>query len=481
MENFFGKISDGIMWLFDFLLSYLVEIKDTFFAFSRMHEMNVYEIANTFKNVCIYIIVFLSLYRIAYTIVGAVTTRKFKPTNNLHKYAVLIAARNEEKVIGNLLDSLKKQDYPGELLTIFVVADNCTDATAAVAREYGARVYERFDTEKRTKGFALQFLFENIKKDYGIEAFEGYFIFDADNLVKRDFVTRMNEAFDEGEKIICSYRNTKNFDDNWISASYAIHWLRSIRLNHRPRSYYKVATNIQGTGFLFSNEFVRDGWNYTSLTEDRAFTADAVADGYPISYNDAAEFYDEQPTNLKIALRQRIRWAKGHILAFFESGPQLFKNMFTAKGFRKRFMALDMFLLITPLSLFNFALLLITYACYFYVYLNQGFIACLMTIIGWTLAGRIGAHLYGLAEAAYVFIAERKRIKKIKWYKKIWFSLMWPFFDFIGAWAMYISVFMKVSWKPIPHDSQVNIEDAESGINPTETEQNTDEKEELHV
>lgn len=80
---------------------------------------------------------------------------------------------------------------------------------------------------------------------------------------------------------------------------------------------------------------MRDGWKYTSLTEDRALTADAVAQGYAITYNDAAEFYDEQPTSLKIALRQRLRWSKGHLLAFAETGPYLLLNVFCGKHFLK--------------------------------------------------------------------------------------------------------------------------------------------------
>ena len=116
--------------------------------------------------------------------------------------------------------------------------------------------------------------------------FEGYFVFDADNLLQTDYISRMNDSFDAGEKIITSYRNTKNFDENWIASTYALHWIRSIRTRHRARSVFRLATNIQGTGFLFSNEIVKDGWKYTSLTEDRALTADAVAQGYRISYND---------------------------------------------------------------------------------------------------------------------------------------------------------------------------------------------------
>lgn len=296
---------------------------------------SIYNKTNGVLKIILMVIELWGFYHVFYRIFGFFYTRKFKPTQNKHKYAICIAARNEEPVIGNLLASIKNQDYPSENLTVFVVADNCTDKTAQVAREMGAICYERFDDVHKTKGFALQFLFKNIAKDYGIDSFEGYFIFDADNLLNRDYITRMNEAFDAGEKIITSYRNTKNFDENWIASTYAIHWLRSIRYSHRVRSVLRTATNIQGTGFLFAHELVKNGWNYTSLTEDRAFTADAVAQGYPISYCDAAIFYDEQPTNLKVALRQRLRWSKGHLMAFTETGPQLFKNFIMGPRYKK--------------------------------------------------------------------------------------------------------------------------------------------------
>ena len=134
--------------------------------------------------------------------------------------------------------------------------------------------------DERTKGFALKYLFEQIQRDYGITSFEGYFIFDSDNLLKKDYISRMNDSFDAGEKIITSYRATKNFSENWIASTYALHWLRSIRTRHRARSFLHLATNIQGTGFLFASEIVKDGWKYTSLTEDRALTADCVVEGY---------------------------------------------------------------------------------------------------------------------------------------------------------------------------------------------------------
>ena len=289
----------------------------------------------------------MSCYYTIYAIVGLFATRHFAPAKRRHRYAIVIAARNEEAVIGRLLESIRLQDYPSELLTVFVVADNCTDGTAQAARS------ERCDPDPRTKGYALEYLFSCIARDYGTDAFEGYFVFDADNLLNRDYVSRMNEAFDAGERIVTSCRASKNFGDNWISASYALHWLRTVRMEHRARSVFGLATRIQGTGFLFASELVKNGWHYTSLTEDRAFTADAVAAGYPISYCDAAVFYDEQPVSLRIALRQRIRWAKGHLQAFAETGWPLWKHVFTSHDAPTAFMSYDMFLLVCPRALWS--------------------------------------------------------------------------------------------------------------------------------
>lgn len=463
-----------------------------------------------FKNIYDILSVLITImlaYHSVYFIVGIFKTRKFKKAKVKHKYAILIAARNEEKVIGNLLDSIAKQDYPRDLLTTFVVADNCTDTTAAIARKKGAICYERFNDQDKTKGFALEFLFNNIECDYGINSFEGYFIFDADNLLNTNFVSKMNDAFDSGEKIITSYRNTKNFDENWIASTYALHWIRSSRTSHRARSYLGLATNIQGTGFLFANEIVKNGWHYTSLTEDRALTADAVSNGYMISYQDEAIFYDEQPIKLKVALRQRLRWSKGHLLAFLESGPKLFKNIFKnnknlvknekdkwskiKKSFRYRFASYDTLMQLTPFSVLNLVKFLliavIIYSCYTYtnginnmsidfgntflsklnlfsfkINIEPGVKALFMGVIiafWYHLIYLIGAYFTAMLMPIYLFIIDRKRIKKMSFSKKVLFVFTWPIFDIIGRYTTYIALFKKVTWKPIPHESQVTIDD----------------------
>ena len=167
---------------------------------------NFYPTGLKINSILTTILSIMVIHKAFYFVIGMFFTRKFKPAKKKHKYAIMIAARNEKLVIGNLIDSIKKQDYPSDLYTIFVVADNCTDNTADIARKKGAIVYERFDNDHRTKGYALEFLVNNIEKDYGTKSFEGYFIFDADNLLKSNYITKMNDAFDEGCKIITSYR-----------------------------------------------------------------------------------------------------------------------------------------------------------------------------------------------------------------------------------------------------------------------------------
>ena len=487
---------------------------------------NGYFISKDIYNILGLILSFVVIHKAFYFVIGMFFTRKFKVAKVKHKYAICIAARNEKYVIGNLIDSISKQDYPKDLLTVFVVADNCTDDTADIVRSKGAICYERFDDIHKTKGYALQYLFDKIEEDYGRMSFDGYFIFDADNLLKSDYISKMNDAFDSGEKIITSYRNTKNFDENWIASTYALHWIRSIRTNHRARSVLRLATNIQGTGFLFSNEIVRDGWKYTSLTEDRALTADAVAQGYMISYQDEAEFFDEQPVSLKVALRQRLRWSKGHLMAFVESGPYLFINILFGKKFLKtnwnkendksdgnkgfkifcrkflnsircRFASFDTLVQLTPISFINLCRWLLVsvliYSCYVYsngisnlaffggstwlsrllrslcdvrINISAGvsalFVGFFVTI--WLrLLYRIGSYFTNIWLAVYLFIVEEARIKKISFWKKVLYCFTWPIFDIIGRYTIYAALFMDVTWKPIPHNSSVTIDDLSKG------------------
>ena len=128
-------------------------------------------------------VIFLVCYAYQFFYIAVVYLKKKRPlcAGTPHRFAVLIAARNEEAVIGNLIASIRAQTYRGGAVEIFVVADNCTDRTAEAARAAGATVYPRFNTEEVGKGYALNFLLRKLEACH--EPFDGYFVFDADNVL----------------------------------------------------------------------------------------------------------------------------------------------------------------------------------------------------------------------------------------------------------------------------------------------------------
>ena len=269
-------------------------------------------------------------YQFAYIPLAHLLRAKPHKKAALHRFAVLICARNEQTVICDLIDSLHAQTYPQDKLKIFVMADNCTDATACVARGAGATVYERFDTAHVGKGYALDALLRNIARDEP-EGFDGYFVFDADNLLRPDYVERMNETFSDGNDIITSYRNSKNYGDNWISAGYGLWFLRESKYLNHARTLLGTSCAVSGTGFLFSRRVLEEqdgGWPFHLLIEDIEFSVSHILDGYKIALCPEAELFDEQPVTFRQSWRQRMRWSKGYLQVLRQYGGKLLAGIF---------------------------------------------------------------------------------------------------------------------------------------------------------
>jgi cellulose synthase/poly-beta-1,6-N-acetylglucosamine synthase-like glycosyltransferase len=234
---------------------------------------------------------------------------KRSPANRFNRIRILIAARNEDFVIGHLIDSLRQQNYPQDKFDIFVIPNNCTDRTREVALGHGAQV---FDCVRpiRSKGDALEEAIDSMIADESIEA---YCIFDADNLVHPEFLAEMNKALEAGEQAAQGYRDSKNPVDSAIATSYSIYYWMIDRFYNRPRQAIGFSAMIGGSGFIISrNMLVKlGGWKTQTITEDLEITIDCVLAGEKVSYVQEAVFYDEQPLNFKQSWHQRLRWSTG--------------------------------------------------------------------------------------------------------------------------------------------------------------------------
>ncbi len=243
------------------------------------------------------------------------------------RFAIVIAAHNEELVIAHIIDSLKDQNYPQELYDIFVTADNCTDKTAVVAQKKGALVYKRQDAINTGKGHALEWMFQKI---YDMnDKYDVICVFDADNLVSSNFLYEMNKQLCKGHKVVQGYIDSKNPFDSWITCSYSIAFWLSNRTFQLPRYYLGLSCSLCGTGFCVDISVLKKiGWGATCLTEDLEFTMKLALNDMKVAWAHEAVVYDEKPITLRQSWHQRKRWMQGHADCASKYLVPLFKKAF---------------------------------------------------------------------------------------------------------------------------------------------------------
>ncbi len=391
-------------------------------------------------------------YQVVYAVIRLFKKRRRFQAQKLCRYAVLIAARNEEAVIGQLIESIHSQDYPEDLVDIYVAADNCTDRTAEIAQAHGAIVYHRENRVLIGKGYVLQFLIDKIKAEHSEKQYDGYFVFDADNLLEPNYITEMNKVFSNGNNIVTGYRNSKNFGDNWITAGYGLYFMRDCEYLNCPRDYLGVSCTVSGTGFLFSDSLIRDGWDWFLLSEDMEFTTAMVLQGEKIAYCGTAVLYDEQPRGFRQSITQRSRWIKGYFQVAGNYGGRLMRNLKEAHNFS----CYDILMNTIPaaflsiLTLFVNAVMFIVMAVSdqpeFGIFLSSAFSGLLFSYLVLYLMGFMP------------LVTEWKKIHCTPG-KKILYSFTFPLFIYSYMLAMLLAMFGNVGWKPIRHTVALSISD----------------------
>lgn len=364
-----------------------------------------------------------------------------------HRFMAIIPAHNEEKVISNLVESLKNQNYDKSLYDIYVIADNCTDETAKKAKEAGAIVYERFDEEHKTKGYALNwFLQQKIEEDAPYDAF---CIFDADNIVDVNFLKAMNKKLCQGEDVVQGYRDIKNPSDSWVSAGYAIFYWTMNRFYHLARYNLGLSPLINGTGFMVKFDVVKpEGWNTKTLTEDIEFSLKRIIAGKKLGWATDAIVYDEQPVGFKQSWSQRSRWTVGHIQCLKEYT----KPLAVAVKDNKTVMNFDGLLYMLG-SIPMFVLTLVLLVLNFVIYLTNGMST---TELLWNAVRYlVPTFLLPIFTGIMIMLIDKKPIKPM-----IKGLLLYPLF--LGSWLLinFKCLFKRnIKWEKIEHNIDKSIED----------------------
>ncbi len=394
----------------------------------------------------VWIVTIYWLYQLVVSVCSLIKL-KDKPIieDKQNRFMAIIPAHNEAAVVANLVESLKNQNYPKELYDIYVIADNCTDNTAQVARDAGAIVYERFDETKKTKGFALQwFLAQKIEED---APYDALCVFDADNIADENFLKAMNKKLCQGENVVQGYRDIKNPTDNWITAGYAIFYWTMNRFYHYARYNIGLSPLLNGTGFMVKFDVIKPtGWDTKTLTEDIEFSLKNIIEGRRLGWATDAIVYDEQPTGFKQSWSQRSRWTVGHIQCLKEYTGLLAvavkekKTLMNFDGLLYMLGSIPMFVITLVLLLINFV-----------IYAAQGMTT--MELVINILRYLIPTFLLPILTAILIMAMDKRPIKPM-----IKGLLFYPLF--LGSWLLinFKCLFKReTKWEKIEHVRDIKI------------------------
>jgi len=371
---------------------------------------------------------------------------KYKGNKN-HKFAVLVAAHNEEKVISGIIKSLKAQAYSRDMFDIFVIADNCTDKTAEIARASGVEVIERFDNTKKGKGFALEYAFDYI---FSLDKGHEYaVIFDADNIVDKNFLYYINRKINTGARAVQGYLDSKNPYDSWLTLSYSLWYWINNRLSQLSRDNLGIGARLGGTGLAVDLDLIKEfGWGATCLAEDTEFTLKLMLSDIKVAWEHSAVVYDEKPVGMNTSWNQRTRWTQGIYDATGKYIGPMLKKAFKEKKLAPFHMVMNVFgdslypasfgimLLIYALSEFGFDSVLCTF---WTETLNLAILRCFCLINALVVLGALAA--------------DNKLTKKV-------IKNFFGFFVYLASWIPIgiVGMFKKNDgeWFHTPHSSDKN-------------------------
>lgn len=410
--------------------------------------------------------------QVIYVLLFFLKPKRYAPAKEKHKIAIMIPARNESAVIGDTVRALLQQNYPADRFHIYVVADNCTDNTAQLAREAGATVYERFDDDPSHKraSYAMQHGFRRILEDD--PEVEFFIKFDADNAACPDYLSRMNDAYESGVKIARPYSNSKNIGQNMWAGISGLYYLRDSRFSCQVRSALGSDQMLTGAGMMVSADILRrvDGWDAMSTSDDSEFTLLRLMEGERIAYVSEAICYEDQPTTLKDTFNRNRRMGNGLNKVFFRHGFKFLFHFF--RYWRWSYIDLFLQMMFVPMALaacFWFPAYYIFDFCYQAAIGDTAAMQAILINLAYVLA--FGFYVPFVLQGLLAAILERKRLL-VPWTKLLPTIICFPLFMIIYAISITLGILHNPQWKSVARNAPaMAITDAKAvaaDVDPTE-------------
>jgi cellulose synthase/poly-beta-1,6-N-acetylglucosamine synthase-like glycosyltransferase len=259
------------------------------------------------------VLVAASGYLLVLTIAATLARRRGPlPDPNTRRFAILVPAHDEEVLIGRLLANLRELKYPAASFDVHVVADNCSDRTAAIARSFGVGVHERFDERQKAKGFALRWLIHCLRTEH--LQYDAYVVLDADSVVAPNFLEAFNARLGAGSQAMQAYYSVLNAGQSPVAslryaALAALHYLRPL-----GRSVFGLSSGLKGNGMCFAGDVLeRFGWDWFTLAEDVEFHLALVRAGVRVDFVPETWVLADMPVTLAQAASQNDRWERGRL------------------------------------------------------------------------------------------------------------------------------------------------------------------------
>lgn len=228
---------------------------------------------------------------------------------NPTRFAVLVPAHDEEAVIERTLHSLAALDYPETARQFLVVADNCRDATAELARNAGARVMVRDNPHLPGKGFALRWAFEQLVRSDTLDA---ALVVDADSLITPNALRALDAAIRRGASVLQLDDQLLPRPGAWSTETTRLGFFLTNYIRPMGRLRLGLPVGLKGNGMCFTTAVLREvPWNAFSLAEDLEFGLELLRRGHPPRFIPEAAVLALTPTHPDLARSQRRRWEMG--------------------------------------------------------------------------------------------------------------------------------------------------------------------------